>query len=81
MFLNIVQNALPQSMEDTTTIIVALKIQLEYKNVFQTGKVCVHNVMKALKELCSRNLYKSENTSISRNWDNILQSTLKTKMK
>lgn len=67
MFLNIVQNALPQSMEDTTTIFVALKIQLEYKNVFQTGKVCVHNVMKALKELCSRHLSKSESININRN--------------
>ena len=32
----------------------------------------VHAVMKALKELCSRALYKANNTCINENWNNVL---------
>ena len=65
--LDVVQKALPQFISDTMTIVVALKIRLRYKNAYQTGKVHVHVVMKALKELCSRSLYKAENTCINEN--------------
>jgi hypothetical protein len=54
------------------TIVVALKRRLRYKNVYQTGKVHVHVVMKALKELCSRALYKAQNICINENWNNVL---------
>lgn len=60
-------------MENTTVVVVALKRRLEYRNAFQTRKLCVHNVMKALKEPCSRHLYRIENIDINRNWDSILQ--------
>ena len=33
----------------------------------------VHTIMRALKELCSRNLYKTENISINSNWNHILE--------
>jgi hypothetical protein len=40
--------------------------------VHQTGKVRVHVVMKELKELCSRALYKTKNICINDNWNNVL---------
>ena len=65
------QKALPQFISDTLTIVVALKRRLQYKNSYQTGKVCVHVVMKALKELCSGALYKAQNICINENWNNV----------
>jgi ribosomal protein L34E len=70
--LDVVQKSLPQFISDTMTIVVALKRRLQYKNAYQTGKVCVHVVMKALKELCSRALYKAQNICINENWNNVL---------
>jgi hypothetical protein len=58
--LDVVQKALPQFINYTMTIFVALKRCLQYKNVYQTGKVCVHDVMKALKDLCSKVLYRDK---------------------
>jgi len=57
---------------NTITIAVALKRCLRYKNAYQTDKVCVHAVKKALKELCSRALYKAENICINANWNSVL---------
>ena len=70
--LDVVQKALPQSINNTITITVALKRRLRYKNAYQTGKVHVHAVMKALKELCSRALYKAENICINANQNSVL---------
>jgi hypothetical protein len=70
--LDVVQKSLPQFISDTMTIVVALKRCLQYKNAYQTGKVCVHVVMKALKELCSRALYKAICFCINENWNNVL---------
>jgi hypothetical protein len=67
-----VQKALPQSINNTITIDVALKRRLRFKNAYQTGKVRVHAIMKSLKELCSRALYKAENICINANWNNVL---------
>ena len=36
--MDIVQKALPQFMNNTMTIAIALKRRLEYKNAYQTGK-------------------------------------------
>ena len=48
-------------------------------HIKQAKCVCVHDVMKALKELCSRALYKAQNICINENWNNVLGSkTLKT---
>jgi hypothetical protein len=71
--LDVVQKALPQFMSETMTIVVALKRRLQYKNAYQTGRVCVHIVMKALKELCSRTLYKAQNICINENWNHVLE--------
>jgi hypothetical protein len=70
--LDVVQKALPQFISDTLTIDVAIKTHLQYKNVYQTGKVHVHAIMKALKELCSRALYEARNICINDNWNNVL---------
>ena len=70
--LDVVQKALPQFIKNTITIVVALKRRLRYKNVYHTGKVYVHAVMKALKELCSRALYKAENICINGKYNNVL---------
>ena len=71
--LDVVQKALPQFISDTMTIVVALKRCLQYKNVYQIGKVRVHVVMKELKELCSRPLYKAQNICINENWNSVLR--------
>ena len=71
--MDIVQKSLPQSINNTITIAIALKRRLEYKNAYQTGKVCVHTIMRALKELCSQNLYKIKIISINSNWNHILE--------
>ena len=71
--LDVVQKALPQFMSETMTNVVALKIRLQYNNAYQTSRVCVHIVMKALKELCSRTLYKAENICINENWNHVLE--------
>jgi hypothetical protein len=70
--LDVVQKSLPQFISDTMTIIVALKRRLQYKNAYQIGKVCVHVVMKELRELCSKALYKAHNICINENWNNVL---------
>jgi hypothetical protein len=70
--LDVVQKSLPQFINNTMTIVVALKRHLQYKNAHQTRKVCVHLVVKALKELCSRALYKAQNICINENWNSVL---------
>jgi hypothetical protein len=67
-----VQKALPQFISDTMTIVVALKRRFPYKNAYQESKVSVHAVMKSLKELCSRALYKEQNICINDNWNKLL---------
>jgi hypothetical protein len=47
--VHVVQKAFPQFISDALTIDVVLKRCLQYKNAYQTGKVRVHVVMKALK--------------------------------
>jgi hypothetical protein len=70
--LDVVKKSLPQFISDTLTIGVDLKRFLQHKNVYHIGKVCVHVAMKALKELCSRALYKAQNICINENWYNVL---------
>jgi hypothetical protein len=71
--MDVVQKALPQSMNETLTIVVALKQCLQYKNAYHIGRVCVNIVMKALKQLTSRNLYMAENICINEDWNHVLQ--------
>jgi hypothetical protein len=73
--MDVVQIALPQSMDGTLTIAVALKRRLQYKNAYQTGKVRVNIVMRALQQLCSRSLYKAENISINKQWSFVLEQS------
>ena len=70
--VDVVQRLLPQFINNTLTIVVPLKRRLRYKNAYQTGKVHVHVVMKALKELCLRALYKAHNICINENWNDVL---------
>jgi hypothetical protein len=63
--MDVVQKALPQSMNETLTIVVSLKQCLQYKNAYQTGRVHVNIVMKALKQLTSRNLYMAKKICIN----------------
>jgi hypothetical protein len=70
--LDVAQKALPQFINNTITIVVAMKRHLRYKNAYQIGKVRVHAIMKALKELCSRALYKEDNICINANWNSVL---------
>jgi hypothetical protein len=70
--LDVVIKAFPKFISDTMTIVVALKICLQYKNAYQTGKVRVHVVMKSLKELCSKAMYKAQNICINENWNSVL---------
>jgi len=72
--MDIIQNSLPQSVNDTTTIAIALKRRLEYKNAYTIGKVRVRKVMKSLKRLCSRYLYKAQKICINREWNRTLRA-------
>jgi hypothetical protein len=60
------KKSLPQFMDETMTIAVALKRRLQYKNAYHTRKVCVNIVMRGLRELCSRTPYMVENISINK---------------
>jgi hypothetical protein len=60
-------------ISDTMKIVVSLKRRLQYNNAYETGKVHAHVVMKELKELCSRSLYKAHNIYINDNWNNVLE--------
>jgi hypothetical protein len=71
--IDVVQKSLPQFMDETMTIVVALKRRLQYKNAYQTGRVRVNIVMRELKELCSRTLYKDENICINEDWNHVLE--------
>jgi hypothetical protein len=71
--LDVVKKSLAQFIKEKMTIVVAFKRCLQYKNAYQIGKVLVHIVMKALKELCSRALYKAHNICINDNWNNVLE--------
>jgi hypothetical protein len=71
--MDVVQKSLPQFMDETLTIEVALKIRLQYKNAYKTRKVHVNIVMRALQQLCSRSLYKAENISINKQWSVFLE--------
>ena len=53
----IIQKALPQCINETTIILVSLKRRLDYRSAYQIGKVWAITVMKALKKLCSKQLY------------------------
>ena len=64
--MDVIQRALPQFVNETMIIEIALKRWLQYKNAYQTGKVCVKIVMQALKEQCSIHLYKTENIHINK---------------
>jgi predicted DNA-binding helix-hairpin-helix protein len=71
--MDIVQKALPQSMDETMTITIAFKRRLKYKNAYQIERVHVNIVPGALKELCLRTLYKDQNISINKVWVVVLQ--------
>jgi hypothetical protein len=71
--MDIVQKALPQSMDETRTIVVALKRRLQYKNAYQTIRVCLNIFMGELKELCSRTLYKIGNISINKELTDVIK--------
>lgn len=71
--MDVMQKALPQYLSYTMTIAVALKRRLQYKNSYQIGKVCPIIFMKALNELCPRNIYKAKNICINENWTHLLQ--------
>jgi len=46
-----IQSALPQTIKDTDTVAVVLKKSLRFKSAYAFGRVRVHKVMKALKQL------------------------------
>jgi hypothetical protein len=71
------KKSLPQFMDETMTIAVALKRRLQYKNAYHTRKVCVNIVMRALRELCSRTPYMVENISINKDWADVLEQDSK----
>jgi len=75
--MDIVQKSFPQFMDETMTISIALKRQLQYKNSYQTGRVGVNIVMKGLKQLCSRDLYKVANITINEEWTYVLEQDSK----
>jgi len=70
-----IQSALPRTIKDTDTVAVVLKKSLRFKSAYAFGRVRVHKVMEALKQLCKRMLYKLETATINDNWkDAFLQN-------
>lgn len=47
--IDVIQTTLPCSTDETSTIVIALKRQLEYKNTYQTRMICTSIIMKFLK--------------------------------
>ena len=73
--MNIVQRALPQSINNTQTLDVSLKRCLKYKNAFQKGMVCPNVIMQALTQLTRTPLYKMHEVHINQDWQEVLQCT------
>lgn len=71
--LDVVQKALPKFMNETMPIVVVLKRHMQYKNAYEIGRVHVQIVMKELKELCSKTLYKALNIFINEDWNHVLE--------
>jgi hypothetical protein len=63
--MDVVQKSFPQSMDETVAIVVSLKKHLQFKNAYEKCRVHVNIVMRALKELSSRNQYRDENISLN----------------
>ena len=63
-----IQCALPRDIKESDTVAVEIKKRLCYKNAYAFGRIRVHMVIKALKQLCKTMLYKMEKVKINKNW-------------
>ena len=59
---------MPRTLNESDTIAVAIKKSLKFKNAYAIGRIRGHIVIKALKQLCKRTLYKLENVMILEKW-------------
>ena len=62
--INRIQSALPKNVREIDTVVVASKRRLNFKNAYAIGRIRIHIVMKALKQLCQTILYKLEDVKI-----------------
>ena len=63
-----IQHALPRTLNESDTIAVAIKKNLKFRNAYAIGRIRGHIVIKALKQLFKRTLYKLENVMILEKW-------------
>ena len=66
-----IQHALPRDINETSTIAIAIKKSLRFKNAYAIGRIRPHRVIKALRRLCRTTLYKLENIKITERWEKI----------
>ena len=69
--INRIQSTLPRNIRETDTVVVAIKRRLKLKNSYAIGRVRIHIVMKALKQLCQTMLYKLEDVKIDNEWEKV----------
>ena len=69
--INRIQSALPRNIRETDTVAVAIKIRLNLKNDYAIGRIRIHIVMKALKQLFQTMLYKLEDVKIDNKWEKV----------
>ena len=64
-----IQHALPRKINESDTISIEIKRSLKFKNVCVVGWIRPHLVIKALKQLCKRTLYKLEKVTLIDKWN------------
>ena len=60
---------MPRKINESDTISIEIKRSLKFKNVCVVGWIRPHLVIKALKQLCKRTLYKLEKVTIFDKWN------------
>ena len=72
-----IQHALPQKLNESDTIAIEIKRSLKLKNAYAIGRIHLHLVIKALKQLCKRTLYKLEKVTIIDKWNEEFMKNIK----
>ena len=74
--INRIQSALPRNVRETDRVAVAIKRRLNFKNDYAIGRIRIHIVMKALKQLFQTMLYKLEDVKIDNEWEKVFIESL-----
>ena len=72
-----IQHAFPRKINESDTNAIAIKRSLKFKNAYAIGRIHPHLVIKALKQLCKRTLYKLEKVTIIDKWNEEFMQNIK----